>query len=113
MHFFSPRQLNQNRITMAAKAATTDVYYALFSDLSATSKNLLKMFGFLKKPSIQSNSNPGDDLPKKSGWMIWVLILSPMSLLPLRAIMSLKLAPGGMVTGGAKTFDLPCAPARS
>ena len=54
---------------MAAKAATTDVYYALFSDLSATSKNLLKMFGFLKKPSIQSKSNPGDDLPKKSGWI--------------------------------------------
>jgi hypothetical protein len=42
-----------------------------------------------------------------SGWMIWVLILSPMSLLPLRAIMSLKLAPGGMVTGGAKSSLLP------
>ncbi|MCY1378694.1 hypothetical protein D9M69_663510 [compost metagenome] len=35
--------------------------------------------------------------------MIWVLILSPMSLLPLRAIMSLKLAPSGMTTGGAKS----------
>ena len=42
-----------------------------------------------------------------SGWMIWVLILSPMSLLPLRAIMSVKLAPFGMVTGGAKSALLP------
>ena len=42
-----------------------------------------------------------------SGWMTWVLILSPMSLLPLRATMSLKLAPGGMVTGGAKSSESP------
>lgn len=54
---------------MAAKAATTDMYYALFSYLSATSKNLLKMFGILKKPPIQSKSNPVDDMPKKSGWI--------------------------------------------
>ena len=42
-----------------------------------------------------------------SGWMTWVLILSPMSLLPLRATMSLKLAPVGMVTGGAKSSESP------
>ena len=42
-----------------------------------------------------------------SGWMICVLILSPMSLLPLRATMSLKLAPFGIVTGGAKSSELP------
>ena len=54
---------------MAAKAATTDMYYALFSYLSATSKNLLKMFGFLKKPPIESKSNPAEDMPKKSGWI--------------------------------------------
>ena len=41
------------------------------------------------------------------GWMTWVLILSPMSLLPLRAIMSVKLAPVGIVTGGAKSRLLP------
>ena len=39
--------------------------------------------------------------------MTWVLILSPMSLLPLSAIMSLKLAPLGIVTGGAKSVLLP------
>ena len=36
--------------------------------------------------------------------MICVLILSPMSLLPLSASMSLKLAPLGIVTGGAKSL---------
>ena len=42
-----------------------------------------------------------------SGWMTWVLILSPMSLLPLSATMSLKLAPLGMTTGGAKSSESP------
>ena len=37
-----------------------------------------------------------------SGAMTCVLILSPMSLLPLSATMSLKLAPFGIVIGGAK-----------
>ena len=40
-----------------------------------------------------------------SGWMICMLILSPMSLLPRSASMSLKLAPLGMVTGGAKSSE--------
>ncbi len=39
--------------------------------------------------------------------MIRVLIRSPMSLLPFRAIMSLKLAPSGMMTGGAKASLSP------
>ncbi len=42
-----------------------------------------------------------------SGWMIWVLIRSPMALLPLSAIMSLKLAPLGILTGGAKSSLSP------
>ena len=46
-------------------------------------------------------------LPSMSGWMIWVLILSPMSLLPFSATMSLKLAPLGIVTGGAKSVVSP------
>ena len=54
---------------MAAKAATSDVYYALFSYLSATSQNSLKMFGFLKKTPIESKSNPVEDTPKKTGWI--------------------------------------------
>ena len=36
-----------------------------------------------------------------------VLILLPMSLSPLRATMSLKLAPFGIVTGGAKSSVSP------
>ena len=36
-----------------------------------------------------------------------MLILSPMSGLPFRAIMSLKLAPFGMMTGGANSSLLP------
>ena len=39
--------------------------------------------------------------------MTWVLILSPMSLLPRSASMSLKLAPLGIVTGGAKSVLSP------
>ena len=39
--------------------------------------------------------------------MIFLLIWSPMSLLPLSAIISLKLAPAGMVTGGAKSSESP------
>ena len=42
-----------------------------------------------------------------SFWMTWVLILSPMSSLPLSATMSLNDAPGGMTTGGAKSSLLP------
>ena len=42
-----------------------------------------------------------------SGWMIWVLILSPISNLPLSATMSLKPTPGGMSTGGAKSSLSP------
>ena len=36
-----------------------------------------------------------------------LLMRSPMSGWPLRAIMSLKLEPGGMVTGGAKSSESP------
>ena len=39
----------------------------------------------------------GELLALASGAMIFLLIWSPMSLLPLRATMSLKLAPGGTV----------------
>ena len=39
--------------------------------------------------------------------MTWVLILSPMSLLPRSASMSVKLAPLGIVTGGAKSVLSP------
>ena len=46
-------------------------------------------------------------LASTSGAMTWVLILSPMSLLPRSASMSLKLAPLGIVTGGAKSSLLP------
>ena len=42
-----------------------------------------------------------------SGWMTCVLIRLPMSLLPLSAAMSLKLAPLGMTTGGAKSSESP------
>ena len=38
-----------------------------------------------------------------SGWMIYVLILSPMSLLRLSAIMSVKLAPFLMVRNRGRT----------
>ena len=62
------------------------------------------LFGSLKSGKSLRASRA---LASISGWMIWVLILSPMSLLPLRAIMSLKLAPFGIVTGGAKSSLLP------
>ena len=39
--------------------------------------------------------------------MTCVLILSPMSLLPRSSSMSLKLAPVGIVSGGAKSLLLP------
>jgi len=42
-----------------------------------------------------------------SGWMTCVLILSPMSGLPLSATMSVKLALFGMTTGGAKASLSP------
>ena len=42
-----------------------------------------------------------------SGWMICVLIFSPMSAFPLSATMSVKLAPFGMTTGGAKSSLFP------
>ena len=58
------------------------------------------LFGSLKSgKSLRARR----ELASISGWMTWVLILSPMSLLPLSATMSLKLAPLGMVTGGAKS----------
>ncbi len=58
------------------------------------------LFGSLKSgKSLRARR----ELASISGWMTCVLILSPMSLLPLRATMSLKLAPFGMVTGGAKS----------
>ena len=64
-------------------------------------------------PSLLGSLKSGKSLRAKrllasiSGWMIWVLILSPMSALPLSATMSLKLAPSGMTTGGAKSSLLP------
>jgi hypothetical protein len=41
-------------------------------------------------------------LASMSGWMTWVLILLPMSLSPVSATMSAKLAPFGMTMGGSK-----------
>jgi hypothetical protein len=56
------------------------------------------------KPSVAPSLYSGAPM---IGSMTWVLILSPMSVLPLRATISLKLAPGGMVTGGAKSSESP------
>ncbi len=68
-----------------------------FSTFCAPSPSL---FGSLKSgKSLRARR----ELASISGWMTWVLILSPMSLLPLSATMSLKLAPFGMTTGGAKS----------
>jgi fused signal recognition particle receptor len=54
---------------MAEKSAISDVYYALFSYLSATSKNLFKMFGFLKKSPAESKPDSARDIPEKTGWL--------------------------------------------
>ena len=67
----------------------------------------------LPSPSLLGSLKSGKSVRARrefasiSGWMIWILIKPPMSLLPLRAIMSLKLAPFGIVTGGAKSSLSP------
>ena len=64
-------------------------------------------------PSLLGSLKSGKSLRARrllasiSGWMTWVLILSPISNLPFSATMSLKPAPGGMTTGGAKSSLSP------
>ena len=72
--------------------------------LSTISLGSPSLFGSLKsgKSLLERRA-----LASTSGAMIWVLILSPMSGLPLRAIMSVNEAPGGMTTGGAKSSEFP------
>gem|GEM_PF-3347293 len=56
----------------------------------------------LPLPSLAASLKSGkseSSLALASGAMIFLLIKSPMSLLPLRATMSSKLAPAGMVIG--------------
>jgi hypothetical protein len=52
----------------------------------------------LTNASLKSGMSDGL-LALASGAMIFLLIWSPMSLLPLRATLSLKLAPSGMEIG--------------
>ena len=62
------------------------------------------LFGSLKSgKSLRARR----ELASMSGWMTCVLILFPISLSPLRATISLKLAPFRIVTGGAKSSELP------
>ena len=56
----------------------------------------------LPLPSLAASLKSGKSeslLALASGAMIFLLIWSPMSLLPFRATMSLKPAPGGIVIG--------------